>query len=89
MKFEWDEEKNSLNIQKHGIGFEEAVAVFLDPLIIEHFDQEHSNEYEERWRAYGYFHRLMAVTFTERNGSIRIISARKATRTEEEELLYD
>ena len=85
MIFEWDEEKNAKNIKKHGIGFEEAIAVFFDPLIIEHFDREHSSE--ERWRAYGFVHKLLAVTFTERAGVTRIISARKATKMEEKELL--
>jgi uncharacterized DUF497 family protein len=88
MEFEWDEDKNSMNIKKHGISFEEAIAVFLDPLVIEHFDHEHSDEYEQRWRAYGYVHKLLALTFTERNGITRIISARKATAQEEEELLH-
>ena len=79
--------KNSMNIKKHGIGFEEAAAVFYDPLVIEHFDHENSGT-EERWRAYGFVHKLLAVVFTEREGVMRIISARKATRTEEEELLW-
>ena len=86
MIFEWNEEKNSVNVKKHGVGFEETIAVFFAPLIIEHFDPEHSST-EDRWRAYGFVHKLLAVTFTEQNGVIRIISARKATKREEEELL--
>ncbi|MCL1927998.1 MAG: BrnT family toxin [Treponema sp.] len=87
MEFEWDEEKNSMNIKKHGVGFEEAIAVFLDPLAVELYDREHSNN-EERWRAYGFVHEFLAVTFTERNGIRRLFSARKATKTEKEELLW-
>ncbi|MDR2471277.1 MAG: BrnT family toxin [Treponema sp.] len=84
MVFEWDEEKNAVNIAKHGVGFEEAIAVFLDPLVIEEFDSSHSDVYEERWRAYGRVHKLLVVTFTERDGVTRIISARRATKMEEE-----
>ena len=47
MEFEWDEDKNSMNIKKHGIGFEEAIAVFLDPLAVELYDKGHSDT-EER-----------------------------------------
>ena len=87
MEFEWDEDKNLTNIQKHGIGFEEAIAVFLDPLAVVQFDKEHSY-CEDRWRAYGFVHKLLAVTFTEKDGIKRIISARKATKTEEDELIW-
>jgi uncharacterized DUF497 family protein len=87
MVFEWDEEKNASNIRKNGVGFEEAAAVFLDPLLVEQFDGEHSGG-EERWRAYGLVRRkrLLVVSYTRRNGLTRIISARKATKAEKEGL---
>jgi len=93
MVFEWDEEKNAANIKKHGIGFEEAAAVFCDPLIVEQYDLcqydiDSTDQYEERWLAFGFVTCWLAVSFTERDGIIRIISARKATQQEVEEL-YD
>lgn len=42
MKFEWDEEKEKINIEKHGIDFRTAVQVFLDENRIEFFDERHS-----------------------------------------------
>jgi len=84
-EFEWDEEKNRINQMKHGVSFEEAEKVFLDNKRLEVFDRKHSL-FEERWKIYGlYGFSLLVVSFTERRGFIRIISARKATKTEEEE----
>jgi uncharacterized DUF497 family protein len=76
--YEWDDEKNMLNIRKHGIAFEDAILVFNDPLRLELYDPGHSTIYEERWRVYGFAGGVLAVSFTERNGMIRIISARRA-----------
>ena len=52
MKFEWSEEKNSLNIQKHNINFEEAKEVFSDPLHISKLDHRF-DYFEERWITLG------------------------------------
>ena len=52
MKFEWDENKNILNIKNHGISFEEAVYVFSDIDLISIFDEKHS-DFEERWISIG------------------------------------
>jgi uncharacterized DUF497 family protein len=52
LKFEWSEEKNSLNIQKHNISFEEAKEVFLDPLHISKLDHRF-DYFEERWITLG------------------------------------
>ena len=83
--FDWNEEKNTANKRKHGIGFEDAVLVFLDPLHIVLHDREHS-EVEERWKAYGeVYSELTVVSFTERPGATWLISARKATRRERRE----
>nr|WP_043923269.1 BrnT family toxin [Leadbettera azotonutricia] len=88
MEFEWDEEKNMANIQKHGVAFEDAIYVFLDPLYCEIFDWEHSSEFEERWIAYGLVNRVLMVSFIEQNDITRVISARRATRSEEEAYYY-
>lgn len=87
MKFEWDEEKNKRNINKHGISFQIAARVFLDDNLIILPDETHSIN-EERYIAIGKIERILYVVFTERIDNIRIISARRAT-TLEEELYYD
>lgn len=81
--FEWDPEKAAANEAKHGITFEEATSVFLDPLVQNQPDDDHSLD-EERFAAIGLsqFGRLLLVTYTDRGDRIRIISARKPTRRE-------
>jgi uncharacterized DUF497 family protein len=87
--FEWNETKNMVNILKHGVAFEEAGFVFHDPRHTEVYDMEHSTVHEDRWRACGLAGKnLLVVVFTEKNGIIRIISARKALRMEEEDYYY-
>ena len=85
--FEWDENKNAINKQKHKISFETAAYVFEDPNYIEMYDFEHSNE-EDRFIAIGMVGDILFVVFTERKENIRIISARLAT-DEERRLYYD
>ena len=82
MRFEWDEEKNRANIQKHGIDFNDAVDVFNHPLLTAHDNREDYGE--DRWKALGWVYAVIGVVvYTERVGDvIRIISARKATRQE-------
>lgn len=87
MKFEWDYEKNKINIAKHGISFETASKVFDDPNYIELYDSEHSVD-EDRYIAIGYVKKVLFVVFTERRDTIRMISARIATE-QERELYYD
>ena len=82
MQFEWDENKNQLNQQKHGISFEEAKEIFSDIVftsISEKFDYG-----EIREVSIGAILKVLivAVVHTDRNGKIRIISARKATPKE-------
>ena len=79
--FEWDEEKESANIKKHGIDFESASFVFLDKNRIELFDKEHS-VMEDRFITIGIAEDVLSVVYTERKMSIRIISARHATKKE-------
>ena len=87
MKFEWNEEKNRLNIEKHKLSFEIALHVFEDPNYIEIYDFEHST-YEDRYIAIGLVGEVLFVVFTERKDYIRIISARLATAMERR-LYYD
>ena len=83
MPFEWDAEKAAENLRRHGIPFEEAETVFDDPLSQTLLDPDHS-EGEERYLEIGYSRRrrLLLVSYTERQGRVRIISARRATRKE-------
>jgi uncharacterized DUF497 family protein len=85
IEFEWDNKKNARNIQKHGIGFEEAAMVFFDPIHSEIYDNLHGGFFEDRWKVFGLAGPVpVMVSCTERNGRIRIISARKATPDEME-----
>jgi uncharacterized DUF497 family protein len=81
--FEWDEDKASQNIRKHGVSFEEAATVFGHPLSLTINDPLHSTE-EERFVTIGlsFRHRVLVVVHMDRGDSIRIISARVATRRE-------
>jgi uncharacterized protein len=80
-EFEWDENKAQTNLEKHGVTFEEATEVFLDPF---HVVGDASAKGEEREFALGYSlaERLLFVVHVERVESIRMISARVAIRTE-------
>ena len=85
MKFEWDENKALKNLSKHRVSFEEAKTVFNDPLYIDFYDPDHSED-EKRYLIVGQSSqgRLLIVSYTERRDSIRLISARELTRTERE-----
>ncbi len=88
MRFEWDDRKNRVNFEKHGVWFEEAQTAWADSRSAEFFDPEHSAE-EDRFLRIGFSSRLnvLLVVFCEREDGeiIRIISARKATRKEQEQ----
>ncbi|HXX22403.1 MAG TPA: BrnT family toxin [Terriglobia bacterium] len=81
--FEWDYKKAASNISKHRVSFVEALTVFGDPLARIFDDQDHSLD-EKREIIIGHSSRgrLLVVCFTEREGSVRIISARTATKIE-------
>ena len=83
LTFEWDENKASRNLTKHGVSFEEACTVFGDPLSRTIADPLHSED-EDRFVILGESHRrrLVVVVFTQRLENIRVISARRATRRE-------
>lgn len=88
MEFEWDEDKNRVNIAKHGVDFEQAKAVFNDPFLVTRLDDRF--EYGEvREVSIGQMPLLtrrqtliVVVVHTERDGITRLISARKATKQE-------
>ena len=88
MKFEWDPNKEAINIKKHGVSFEQAAYVFADQFSLSMFDDEHSNQ-EDRWVILGKSNNEMVllIIHTFRNSdneeTVRIISARKATKNEE------
>jgi uncharacterized protein len=83
MSFEWDEEKAKSNITKHDVSFDEATSVFDDPLFLTFADPEHSIQ-EQRFVIMGESARgrLLVVSYTERIGTTRLISARQVTRKE-------
>jgi uncharacterized DUF497 family protein len=82
LTFEWDEGKAQENFTKHKIRFEEGKTVFNDPFLWTFPDPEQS-DVEQRYLDIGYSSRgRILVSHTERHGSIRIISCRKATASE-------
>lgn len=81
--FEWDENKELANIRKHGIDFEDAKLAFGDPFLLKKYDEIHSIA-EDRYKLLGRVGQLLFVAYTEREGRIRIISARPATKKEKE-----
>ncbi|WP_017292688.1 BrnT family toxin [Geminocystis herdmanii] len=86
IEFEWDSNKADSNVIKHGVTFEEAVEVFLDPFY-QTGDATRNNEQREFILGYSLKYRLLLVIFMEKNQRNRIISARLATRYEQK--LYE
>jgi uncharacterized DUF497 family protein len=89
IRFEWDEAKNLANQSKHGISFEEASSVFLDPLYVSVKEREEDGE--QRWQTFGIVNGVMllmvAHTVREVRGQenidvVRIITARRAESQE-------
>ena len=90
MQFEWDDEKEKINIVKHGIDFTTAARVFKDENRLELYDEAHSDT-EDRYITIGVIDGvayLVMVVYTERGEAIRLISARKATK-QEGRMYYD
>jgi uncharacterized DUF497 family protein len=86
MQFDWDDEKEISNIEKHGIDFSTAALVFGDNNRIEKYDELHSTN-EDRYITIGRVGEdtvIAMVVYTEREALTRIISARLATKCEEE-----
>ena len=88
LRFEWDDKKEKANIKRHGVSFDEARTVFYDENAIQFFDPDHSED-EDRFLMLGISikHQTLVVChcFRESETVVRIISARKADRTEEHE----
>jgi uncharacterized protein len=86
MKFEWDESKATANFKKHGVSFEEATTDFRNVLALIFDDEAHSvDERREIIIGHSQDNRLLLISFTERPNTVRIISARLATRRELED----
>lgn len=80
--FEWDDAKAAANLAKHGVSFERAKLVFGDVAMIDAYDDRHDYG-EDRFIATGDAGgAILVVVHTEREGRVRIISARRATRHE-------
>ena len=86
LEFEWDDAKAAANDGKHGVTFEQAVYAFRDPFGVEWIDE--SSDYgEERFILLGMSGGwILSVVYTERQGRLRLISARRATKNEK--ILY-
>ena len=84
--FVWDARKNVINKKKHGVSFEEARDIFYDENAIRYFDPDHSEE-DDRFLMLGMSAKLKVLVvshcYMEDDSTIRIVSARKATKREE------
>ncbi len=86
--FDWDQWNRQKNEEKHGVNAAEAESAFADPHLLVYPDMLHS-AHEKRFGMLGFSNdnRLLMVGFTRRNGKIRVITARPASRKERK--LYD
>ncbi len=86
LEFEWDKSKETANIKKHGVSFEEARGAFYDEGAIQFYDPDHSDE-EDRFILLGISLKPQVLVvchcFRESETVVRIISARKADKGEE------
>ena len=83
LSFEWDPAKSAVNLQKHGVAFDEALTAFMDPLAKIHSDPDHSiGEKREILVGHSARGRLLIVAFAQRRRRVRLISARLVTRKE-------
>jgi len=84
MEFRWDARKDRSNQRKHGVSFREGATVFADPLSTPFPDPDHSSD-EDRFVTIGMstIGRILVIAHSEYDEEIRIISARPATRTEQ------
>lgn len=87
LRFDWDERKQKTNIRKHGVSFEEARTTFYDENAIQYFDPDHSED-EDRFLLLGMSIKpqilIVCHCFRESETLVRIISARKADKSEEQ-----
>jgi len=79
--FDWDDAKAAINEAKHGVSFRSAMKVFLDPCYVEQHDG--GDHAEDRYAAFGLVReQILVVVYTMRDNTIRLISAREASRHE-------
>ena len=87
MSFEWDADKDQINTKKHGVSFSEAKTAFYDQNAIQFYDPEHSED-EDRFLLLGTSFQsntlVVCHCFREEETTIRIISARKADKSEKQ-----
>ena len=85
-RIEWDQAKAESNLRKHGVGFDEATTVLSDPFSIHRFDTKHSAA-EPRFVVVGtsLADRVLVVVYTDDGSTIRLLSARRATKRERHE----
>jgi len=85
VQFIWDEKKNRTNLKKHGVDFNDAVRAWYDPDRLDFFDEKHSSD-ETRWIFLGAVAGvvLFVVETEPDKDTVRIISARKALKHEQE-----
>jgi hypothetical protein len=83
IEFEWNNNKATANLSKHCVSFDEAKTVFDDPLFVDFYDSDHSDD-EHRYLIIGQSHRgrILIVSYNERRNVTRLISARVTTRRE-------
>lgn len=84
VEFEWDSHKAQINVEKHGVTFEEATEAFFDPFY-QTGDATVNGEQREFILGYSLSYRILFVIYIERNQCTRIISARPATRIEKKQ----
>ncbi|MEO8436730.1 MAG: BrnT family toxin [Pyrinomonadaceae bacterium] len=90
MIYEWDPKKAKQNLGKHGVSFEDAATVFLDPLAVTYPDPNHSgNEVREITIGHSAKQGVIFLSHTQRGDRTRIIGARRATRKERKQYEED
>jgi len=85
-RFEWDEDKNRINKELHGLYFDETLSAFDDPYLLEMYDETHSTLMETRFKGLAELQDfiILYLSYTEQvSGRTRIISVRPAEPTEE------
>lgn len=90
MQYEWDNGKAALNLRKHGVDFADAIAALEDPNRVEEIDTRFAYD-EERIQVIGMAHGkvLFVIVMLPGEDACRIISARKATRHEQDRYYTD
>lgn len=82
IRFEWDENKNNSNIERHGIDFCDVQLIFAHPMLIK---MDNRKDYgEKRWIELGLLYEIVVViVFTKRKDITRVISIRRANKNEQ------